>query len=70
MASPSPLPTASPASTLDGSLDTLMRRIEHASTLRERQAAVDTLFAHRSGGTPTHLIALSDNPTHTRRNLP
>jgi hypothetical protein len=69
MISPLPLPAPRPPSSLDASLDVLMRRVEHAPTLRERQAAVDTLFAHRRGDTPTHLVALSANPT-TRRDLP
>jgi hypothetical protein len=54
-------------SRLDATLDTLMRRVEHAATLRERQAAVDTLFAHRRGDTPLHLVTVSTTAT---RNLP
>lgn len=67
MTSTLPSPTPRP-STLDAALDTLMRRVEHAPTLRERQAAVDTLFARRRGDTPPHVIALID--TTSRRNLP
>lgn len=67
MTSTQPAPTRGPTSNLDSTFDALMRRIEHGSSLRERQVAIDTLFERRRGDTPTYLIALT-NPT--RRNLP
>lgn len=72
MTTTSPASASRPPSSLDATLDTLMRRVEHATTLRERQAAVDTLFAHRRGDTPLHLVALSASAstTTTTRNLP
>lgn len=67
MTSTQPAPNRAPDSSLDSTFDSLMRRIEHAASLRERQVAIDTLFERRRGHTPPYVIALT-NPT--RRNLP
>ena len=58
-----PLPApAEPSTRLDATFDQLMRRIEHATTLHERQAAIDILFAQRRGGIPP----TTPSPTRNR----
>ncbi|HEX3132234.1 MAG TPA: hypothetical protein VHX44_01485 [Planctomycetota bacterium] len=68
MTSVQPNPPQRHVSNLDVTFDALIRRVEHAATLRERQGAIDTLFERRRGDTPPHLIVLPQQPT--RRNLP
>lgn len=67
MPRPHPAHLPSSLSSLSASFDTLMRRIEHAATLRERQVAVDTLFDSRRSDDST---IPPTRPPVTRRNLP
>jgi hypothetical protein len=50
-----------PSTRLDATFDQLMRRIEHATTLHERQTAIDTLFAHRRGTPPAAIPSTPRN---------
>lgn len=59
-------------SKLDASFDTLIRRVEHAQTLHERQLAIDSLFERRCASTPSEPIVpmVSTDPTDPLAGLP
>lgn len=72
MTSQEPSTSTRLASKLDASFDTLIRRVEHAQTLHERQCAIDSLFERRCASMPSEPIVplVSSDPTDPFAGLP